>query len=62
MLFKDISYLELGQPLCLVDWNHLFNFGRVHLEEQFCEIKAKNVNPDQTEQSNLQLQSTVSLS
>ena len=27
MLFKDISYLELWQPLC--------NFGRVHHEEQF---------------------------
>ena len=38
MLFKDISYLELWQPLCLVDRNHLCNFGRVHHEEKFCEI------------------------
>ena len=29
--FKDISYLELWQPHCLVDWNHLCNFiGRHH--------------------------------
>ena len=38
MLFKDISYLELWQPLCSVDWNYLCNFGRVHHEEQICEI------------------------
>ena len=38
ILFKDISYLELWQPLCSVEWNHLCNFGRVHHEEQFCEI------------------------
>ena len=38
MLFEDISYLELLQPLCSVDQNHLCNFGRVHREEQFCEI------------------------
>ena len=38
MLFKDISYLELWQPLCLVKWNHLCNFGRRHHEEQFLEI------------------------
>ena len=37
MSFKDISCLELWQPLCSVDWNHLFNFGRVH-HEQFCEL------------------------
>ena len=38
MLFKDISYLELSQPLCSIDWNHLCNFGRRHHEEQSCEI------------------------
>ena len=36
--FKDISFLELWEPLCLVERNHLFNFGRRHHEEQFCEI------------------------
>ena len=36
MSFQDISYLELWQPLCSVDWNHLCNFGRRH-EEQSCE-------------------------
>ena len=36
--FKDISYLELWQPFCSVDLNHLCNFGRRYLEEQFCEI------------------------
>ena len=38
MSFKDISYLELWRPLCLVEWNHLCNIGRMHHEEQFCEI------------------------
>ena len=37
-LFKDISYLELWQPFCQMEWNHLCNFGRRHNEEQFCEI------------------------
>ena len=27
---KDISYLELWQPLCSVEWNHLRHFGRMH--------------------------------
>ena len=35
MLFKDISYLELWQPLWLMEQNHLCNFSRVHNEEQF---------------------------
>ena len=30
MSFKDISYLEFWQPICLVVWNHLSNFGRRH--------------------------------
>ena len=40
-LFKDISYLDIWQPLCSVDHNHLCNFDRVDLEEQFCEIILK---------------------
>ena len=36
---KNISYLELWQPLCLTEWNHLCNFDlRRYHEEQFCEI------------------------
>ena len=35
--FKDISYLELWQPFCSADQNHLCNFGRGCYEEQFCE-------------------------
>ena len=38
MSLKDISYLELWQPFCSVEQNHLCNFGRRHHEEQFCEI------------------------
>ena len=37
MCYKDISYLELWRPLCSLEQNHLFNFGRKH-EEQFCEM------------------------
>ena len=36
--FKDISYLELWQPLCSEDRNHLCYFGRRYHEEQFYEI------------------------
>ena len=36
--FKDISYLELWQPFCSGEQNHLCNFGRRYHEEQFCEI------------------------
>ena len=36
--FKGISYLELWQPFCSVEHNHLRNFGRGYQEEQFCEI------------------------
>ena len=35
---KDISYLELWQPLCSGDRNHLCNFGRMYHVEGFCEI------------------------
>ena len=38
MSFKDISYLELWQPLCSTNRNHLCNFDRRHHEEQFCKI------------------------
>ena len=38
MLLKGISYLELWLPFCLVECNHLRNFGRGYYEEQFCEI------------------------
>ena len=38
MSFKDISYLELWQPLSSADQNHLLNFGKEYHEEQFCEI------------------------
>ena len=37
-LFKDTSYLELWQPLCSVEQNHLCKFSRRHHEKQFCEI------------------------
>ena len=26
MVFSDISYIELWQPFCLSEWNHLCNF------------------------------------
>ena len=38
MWFKDTSYLELRQPLCSADQNHLCNFGRRYHEERLCEI------------------------
>ena len=38
MSFKDIAYLKLWQPLCSMEWNHFYNFDRVHQEEQFCAI------------------------
>ena len=38
MALKDISYLELWQPLSSGDWNHLCNIGGRHHEEQSCEI------------------------
>ena len=31
MLFKGISHLELWQPFCSAEPNHLCNFGREHL-------------------------------
>ena len=38
LLKKDISYLELWQPFCSGEVNHLSYFGKVYYEEQFCEI------------------------
>ena len=38
MSLKDISYLELWQPLCSVDRTNLCNFNRRHHEKQFFEI------------------------
>ena len=38
MLFKGISCLDIWQPFCSVECNHLCNFGRGYYEEQFCEI------------------------
>ena len=44
MPFKDISYIELWQPFCSVEGNHMCNFHRGYYEEQFCE---KKMNLDQ---------------
>ena len=38
MSFKDISYLQLWQPVCSRERKHLCNFSRGYHEEQFCEI------------------------
>ena len=38
MLLKDISYLELWQPYCSAERNHLNDFSRGHNEEQFREL------------------------
>ena len=38
MPFKGISYLDIWQPFCSAERNHLCNFGRGYPEEQFCEI------------------------
>ena len=38
MSFKDISYLELWQPFCYEERNHLCNFGGGYHEEHFWEI------------------------
>ena len=38
MLFKDISYLQLWQPFCSTEWNHLCKFGRGYHKEQFHKI------------------------
>ena len=35
MLFTGISYLELRQPYCSAEGNHLCQFGRGYLEEHF---------------------------
>ena len=38
MQFKCISYLDIWQPFCSAECNHLCNFERGHYKEQFCEI------------------------
>ena len=38
MPYKGISYLELWQPFCSAEHNHLCNFGRGYQEKQICEI------------------------
>ena len=38
ILFKGIPYLELWQPFCSAEGNHLCNFCRGYYEEQFYEI------------------------
>ena len=38
ILSKAISYLELWWPFCLAQQTNLYNFGRWHYEEHFCEI------------------------
>ena len=38
MKLKLFAYLDLWQPFCSAEQNHLCNFGRGYLEEQFCEI------------------------
>ena len=38
MLFKGNCYLELWQPFCSIEWNHLCSFGRGYYKEIFCEI------------------------
>ena len=38
MTFKGNFYLELWQPFCSAERDHLCNFGRGYPEEQFCEI------------------------
>ena len=35
MPLQDISYLQLWQPACLAEQNHLGNIGRGHYEEHF---------------------------
>ena len=36
--FKGNSYLDIWQPFCSAECNHLCYFGRGYFEEQFCEI------------------------
>ena len=38
MQFKGNSYLELWQPFCSAERNHLCNFCSGYYEEQYCEI------------------------
>ena len=38
MPFKGISYLELWQPFCSAERNHLCNSDRGYQEEQYSEV------------------------
>ena len=38
MAFKYAFYLELWQPFCSAEQNHLSKFGRGHNREHICEI------------------------
>ena len=38
MSCKGISYLDILQPFCSAERNHLCNFARGYQEEQVCEI------------------------
>ena len=38
MPYKGISYLDIRQPFCSRQRNHLCDFGRGYQEEQSCEI------------------------
>ena len=38
MPFKGFSYMNIWQPFCSAECNHLCNFGRGYNEERFCEI------------------------
>ena len=38
MLFKEMSYLQLWQPFCSMERNHLSNFVKGYYEKYFCEI------------------------
>ena len=39
ILLKDVIYFQFWQPFCLVKQIGLFNAGRGHYEEHFCEIR-----------------------
>ena len=38
MSFKDISFLDLWQPLCSAELSQLCDFGRRHHEEHSCDM------------------------
>ena len=47
MLFKDISYLELWQPFCSAEWNHLYNRpGAKYIEKYSNTLQLPSLNND----------------